>query len=30
MSALFTANIEENVHSNGWLIRLTDTIDNRV
>ena len=30
MSAKFTANIEEDTNSKGWLIRLTDTVDNRV
>jgi len=30
MSAKFTANIEENKNEDGWLIRLTDTLDNRV
>ncbi len=30
MSAKFTANIEENKKEDGWLIRLTDTVDNRV
>jgi len=29
MSAKFTANIEEDKNNNGWLIRLTDTLDNR-
>ena len=30
MSAQFTANIEEDINTKGWLIRLTDTVDNRV
>jgi len=30
MSAKFTANIEEDTNKNGWLIRLTDTTDDRV
>ena len=30
MSAKFTANIEEDKNDGGWLIRLTDTVDNRV
>jgi len=30
MSAKFTANIEENSETGGWLIRLTDTIDERM
>ena len=30
MSAKFTANIEEDTKKDGWLIRLTDTVDNRV
>lgn len=30
MSAKFTANIEENTEKKGWLIRLTDTTDDRV
>jgi len=30
MSAKFTANIEENTNEEGWLIRLTDTVDDRM
>jgi len=30
MSAKFTANIEEDTNKDGWLIRLTDTVDSRV
>lgn len=30
MSAKFTANIEEDKNDGKWLIRLTDTLDNRV
>ncbi len=30
MSAQFTANIEEDTNKDGWLIRLTDTVDDRV
>jgi hypothetical protein len=30
MSAKFTANIEEDKNDGGWLIRLTDTMDDRV
>jgi len=30
MSAKFTANIEEDKKDGKWLIRLTDTVDNRV
>ena len=30
MSAKFTANIEEDREDKGWLIRLTDTVDDRV
>jgi len=30
MSAKFTANIEEDKNDGGWLIRLTDTVDNRM
>jgi len=30
MSAKFTANIEEDTSKEGWLIRLTDTTDDRV
>ena len=30
MSAKFTANIEEDTNNQGWLIRLTDTVDDRV
>jgi len=30
MSAKFTANIEEDKNNDSWLIRLTDTLDNRV
>ena len=29
MSAKFTANIEEDTKNGSWLIRLTDTLDNR-
>jgi len=29
MSAKFIANIEEDLNDGGWLIRLTDTLDNR-
>jgi hypothetical protein len=28
MSVKFTANIEEDISDGGWLIRLTDTLDN--
>ena len=30
MSTKFTANIEENNATKGWLIRLTDTLEDRV
>jgi len=30
MSAVFRANIENDTQSNSWVIRLTDTVDNRV
>jgi len=30
MSAKFTANIEEDTNDGKWLIRLTDTMDDRV
>ena len=30
MSAKFTANIEEDTNDGKWLIRLTDTVDDRV
>ena len=29
MSAQFTANIEEDINDGKWLIRLTDTLDNK-
>ncbi|MBN2824456.1 MAG: hypothetical protein JXQ76_03950 [Campylobacterales bacterium] len=30
MSALFRANIENNANADGWVIRLTDTVMDRV
>jgi len=30
MSAVFRANIENNVEQNGWVIRLTDTVIEKV